>query len=240
MSLPRYCINLSELSDYLKNWVNKPKQFICPYGTQRSKGFRVISKNDLQPQVKSFVVEIPYEEYVITGMNISIPTMNDNFDNINERGMDYFNFIVNGEYLFDTVYIKDIDQYKNFRRPFRVTQRMIDDGLTMEIEYHNNTKTTILDKDGSEIEVYKHLEVWFNIDYMAMPKLTEFKIHYIDENENEIIPSSLRKFSEGIHRIESINIEGYYVVGKYCQLINVTYDENNVFPIDIMFQYVKM
>ena len=95
MSVPRYCVNLNEIEEFLKNLTGKPKQFICPFGYQRSQGFRIHKEMSLESEPVYIDIKIPYEEYVITGIDFSVVSMNDNFDDTNDRGMDYFHFIVN-------------------------------------------------------------------------------------------------------------------------------------------------
>ena len=240
MSVPRYCVNLNEIEEFLKNLTGKPKQFICPFGYQRSQGFRIHKEMSLESEPVYIDIKIPYEEYVITGIDFSVVSMNDNFDDTNDRGMDYFHFIVNDTKIFDSIYLKDIYKYKNLRTPFKVTKKMIDDGLDMKICYVNNTRDVHIDKQGDEIEVFKSIDFWITFDFMAMPQLTRVEVYHIDKNENNIITPLTRYFSEGTHIILSEKIENYYIVGDYYEEINVVYDKENKEPIKVVFEYTKL
>ena len=225
MGLIRYCINLDSLSDYISGLLDdlKPNQFIYETGWQRSKGFRIHSDSSGETHKK---IEIPYEEYVITGLRLGVTSMNDIFDEVNHREMDCFHFIVNGEKIFESIYIKDIAMYKNFRVPLKITQEMIDEGLDLQLCYVNNT--TSINEDGEIIQ--EPVDIWFDIDFLAEPKLTEVVINYMD-----LIPSEVRHFSEGRYRVFSKEISGCYIIGDYFQDIDVVY--NN--PIIIDFEYVS-
>ena len=226
MGLIRYCINMEEFIEVFKNALDELKlePFEYETGWQRSKGFRIQSNTSGETYKK---IEIPFEEYIITGLRLGVTSMNDIFNEVNHREMDFFHFIVNGEKIFDSIYIKDIAMYKNFRVPFKVTQQMIDDGLDLQLCYVNNT--TLINEDGDIIQ--EPVDVWFDIDFLAEPKLTEVTINYMD-----LEPSEVRYFSEGSHRIFSKEINGCYVVDDYFQDIEVIY--NN--PIVINFQYMNL
>lgn len=233
MSLVRYIVNLDELTDHLKGQINQitPDKYAYEIGWQRSKGFRIQSDSNGEVYKQ---IEIPYEEYVITGLRVGMTSMNNNFDRVNTRPRDYFHLIVNDEKVFENVYMKDITMYKNFRVPLKVTQEMIDEGLDIQFCYSNNE---IEYGDANTVEDYESnipVDVWFDIDFLAEPKLTEVTINYFDINGDELLPSETRWFSEGNIRIFFKEVEDYYIVGDYFEDIDVVYD----IPIVVDFEYV--
>ena len=234
MSLVRYCINLQDLANLISGVVGglQPSEFSYELGWQRSKGFKIKSMTN---GMLCEDIVINYDEYIITGLRVGCTSMNNNFDETNARNKDYFHFMVNGEKVFESVYMKDITMYKNFRVPFKVTKEMIEDGLDIKLCYYNGEIEKCDFTSDEDCESNIPVDVWFDIDFLAEPKLTEVTINYIDDNGSELLPSKTKYMSEGNMRIFSKDIDGYYVIDDYFKDICVIYDT----PIVVDFEYIK-
>ena len=132
MSLPNYVINFEELVESIFDSYTSMK--LLKSGEQKSKGFAIHSlegDQEITWQAKS--------EVFITGVLFGV----DDVRNIGYE--DNWDMYLEDEPIMESIYLKEMYEYKQFRTPLKVEQ-----GQTVRIIYKNKTN----DKT-----------VWYDIDY---------------------------------------------------------------------------
>ena len=123
--LPNYLINLDELGDIIGDaLVGDLEDNELQNGIQRSKGFSITSK-DYGVEVATWTV--PYD-MEITGLAFAQ-------EDVRNMGYDdYINIYIDDELYFETIYLKEMQENKDFHSFIKVSK-----GSIIKIEYINDT-----------------------------------------------------------------------------------------------------
>lgn len=203
MGLPRYIINMEEILPYLlPSLGDKP----LSRGYQRSKGLRITTSRKGEFEV----FWRPPTTIFITGINIGVSEQA-------PHSLDNISMFIADEPIFETVNMKDIYQYKNFR-----VYRRVRPNQEIKFVYRNINR---VEKD-----------VWIDIDYHANPLLCPVAIKCISNGRE--LQVEYRDMCLGEHGILAPKIKDYDVIGDYYQKLTITKADVDI-PKEVIFEYEK-
>ena len=145
MSLPSYVINFDELKDLLEDKFSNVvvKDLSSLYGLQKIKGFH-LGVPALQGRLRIVDFVVP-DNIVITGITYSQSAW---------KPTDFWELIIDGEKIFDTVYTKEIATQKNWQIIQPVNQ-----GTKIELILTNNSGNS--------------RDVWVDIEFIKLTDIIE-------------------------------------------------------------------
>ncbi len=145
MSLPSYVINFDELKDLLEDKFSNVvvKDLSSLYGLQKIKGFH-LGVPALQGRLRIVDFVVP-DNIVITGITYSQSAW---------KPTDFWELIIDGEKIFDTIYTKEIATQKNWQIIQPVNQ-----GTKIELILTNNSGNS--------------RDVWVDIEFIKLTDIIE-------------------------------------------------------------------